>query len=294
MSPDIDPYRLLDEGQAIECLRCGAISHHPEDVRHRYCGRCHRFHDDGRPMTATPLVIGPAELAALAALRERAASRPVDMPRLMEAIKTTDGKAAHSAQMRLQSVPIPLDFLVTFSIETGHPIGTCRHMSMSTGKRGRVPSPPAVWMVAETLGFVGGLAQPHQRPALPGRRPRPRSLRGLGVVARVVRGEWEGRRRDPGPVRADGRLPRRPHAGHAQASRAGVRPPLQQAALRLRSGRDRPAAGGAGDGCGHGAGPEAPRTDRPGRCAPRANQHARWGDADGVPVHKVVARTSNG
>lgn len=108
-------------------------------------------------MSPTPLVIGPAELAALAVLRERAAARPVDMPRLVEDIKTTDGKAAHCAQMRLQSVPIPLDFLVTFSIETRHPIGTCRHMSMSTGKRGRVPSPAAVWMVAETLGFVGGL-----------------------------------------------------------------------------------------------------------------------------------------
>lgn len=39
-------YRLLDEGQAIDCLRCGMISYHPEDVRHRYCGHCHRFHHD--------------------------------------------------------------------------------------------------------------------------------------------------------------------------------------------------------------------------------------------------------
>lgn len=51
LSPDIDPalgvrYRLLDDGKAIECLRCGMISGHPEDVRHHYCGRCHRFHDD--------------------------------------------------------------------------------------------------------------------------------------------------------------------------------------------------------------------------------------------------------
>ena len=108
-------------------------------------------------MTPTPLLIGPAELAALAALRERAAARPVDMPRLTEDIKTTAGKARHKAQMTAQSVSIPLDFLVTFSIETDHPIGTCRHMSMSTGKTGRVPSPEAAWLVAGTLGFVGSL-----------------------------------------------------------------------------------------------------------------------------------------
>jgi hypothetical protein len=39
-------YRLLDEGRAIECLCCGMISSHPEDVCQRYCRHCHRFHDD--------------------------------------------------------------------------------------------------------------------------------------------------------------------------------------------------------------------------------------------------------
>ena len=108
-------------------------------------------------MTATPLVIGPVELAALAALRERAAEHPVDMPRLVEAIKNPDGKAAHMRQMTRQSVRLPVDFMVTFSIETSHPIGTCRHMSMSSGKPGRLPTSEAVIMVAEALGFVGGL-----------------------------------------------------------------------------------------------------------------------------------------
>ena len=110
-----------------------------------------------RRMKATPLLIGPAERAALAALRERAAERPVDMRRLMEVIETPEGKAAYMRQMTAQSVRIPLAFMVTFSIETGHPVGTCRHMSMSVGKTGRVPSPEAVIMVAEALGFVGGL-----------------------------------------------------------------------------------------------------------------------------------------
>lgn len=110
-------------------------------------------------ITQTPLLIGPAELAALAELRERAAARPVDMPRLMEVINTPEGKAAHCAQMRAQSVRIPLNFVVTYSLETGHPIGPCRHMSMSSRKPGRVPSPEAMWLVAQALGFVGGFEE---------------------------------------------------------------------------------------------------------------------------------------
>jgi len=37
---------LLNDGGSITCLICGLTSHHPEDVRQRYCGRCHCFHDD--------------------------------------------------------------------------------------------------------------------------------------------------------------------------------------------------------------------------------------------------------
>jgi hypothetical protein len=44
--PTAVTYRLVDDGRAIECLRCGMVSYHPEDVRQRYCGHCHRFHDD--------------------------------------------------------------------------------------------------------------------------------------------------------------------------------------------------------------------------------------------------------
>lgn len=31
---------------AIQCLRCGRISYNPNDIREKYCGFCHRFHDD--------------------------------------------------------------------------------------------------------------------------------------------------------------------------------------------------------------------------------------------------------
>jgi hypothetical protein len=34
---------------AILCLVCMRLSHNPNDVANRYCGKCHRFHDDPTP-----------------------------------------------------------------------------------------------------------------------------------------------------------------------------------------------------------------------------------------------------
>lgn len=108
-------------------------------------------------MIASPLIIGPEQVALLAKLRELARARPVDMPDLLRRLQTPRGKRLHRAQMTAQSVWIPTAFLVTFSIETKHPSGTCRHMSMSSDVRDRLPTPEALWMVADQLGFVGGL-----------------------------------------------------------------------------------------------------------------------------------------
>jgi len=30
---------------AIKCLKCGMTSYNPNDVRHKYCGKCHEFHE---------------------------------------------------------------------------------------------------------------------------------------------------------------------------------------------------------------------------------------------------------
>ena len=61
--------------------------------------------------------------------------------------------------MTAQTIRIdgPWPFFVTFSIETGQPVGPCRHMSMSIRREDRVPHPDAVWLIAAELGFVGGL-----------------------------------------------------------------------------------------------------------------------------------------
>lgn len=107
----------------------------------------------------TLLVVGQEQREQLVLLRGRANDAPVDIVAVAKSIKTPEGKKRHKDQMTEQSVFIPTDFLVTFSVEVGHGAGTCRHMSMSVGRKGRVPNPHAIWMVAELLGFVGGLDQ---------------------------------------------------------------------------------------------------------------------------------------
>jgi hypothetical protein len=110
-------------------------------------------------VVSAPLLIGDDVRAELAKLRTSAADKPVDMPALIEQLKTKDGRRRHKDAMTRQTViiPGPWPFYVTYSIETGHPCGTCRHMSMSIGRKDRVPHPVGVWMVAEELGFSGGL-----------------------------------------------------------------------------------------------------------------------------------------
>jgi hypothetical protein len=34
------------DGVGIRCHTCGLTSYHPEDVRSRYCGHCHVFHEE--------------------------------------------------------------------------------------------------------------------------------------------------------------------------------------------------------------------------------------------------------
>lgn len=104
-----------------------------------------------------PLIIGPDEQRGLSLLRDMANANPVDMVKLVENIKLPWGKAAHKTQMTKQTIILPTSYLVTFSIELNHPVGTARHLSVSTRRAGRVPNPAAVWMIAQQLGFTGDL-----------------------------------------------------------------------------------------------------------------------------------------
>lgn len=106
----------------------------------------------------TPLIFGDEQKRALASLRERAAASPVDLKARMSADRRgihPEWKRRHMDQMNAQTVMIPMGFLVTFSIESGHPAGVCRHMSMSSAAQGRTPTEAAIKMIADELGFVG-------------------------------------------------------------------------------------------------------------------------------------------
>jgi len=35
------------EAPSITCPRCGSVSYNLHDIEERYCGRCHRFHEEG-------------------------------------------------------------------------------------------------------------------------------------------------------------------------------------------------------------------------------------------------------
>jgi hypothetical protein len=107
---------------------------------------------------ATPLIIGPTELKRLDALRQRAASHPIDVLAVREQCKTPAGHAAYISKMARFTVRLPVAFVVTFSIETGHAVGPCRHLSASSQRKGRVLIPEALWMIAEAMGFHGGLS----------------------------------------------------------------------------------------------------------------------------------------
>lgn len=105
-----------------------------------------------------PLFIGPFQRARLGQLVDLAKQRPIDMPKLMLRMQTQQGSLEHRTQMNTQTIELASgrwNFYVTFSIEIGHPIGTCRHMSMSIDRAKRVPNPEAVWLIAKELGFTG-------------------------------------------------------------------------------------------------------------------------------------------
>jgi hypothetical protein len=107
-------------------------------------------------MVGTPIIVGGTEREALHRLRDRAAQKPANLEYIAANIHNPAVKRKHMEQMSEQTIKIPLAYLVTFSIEN-QPKGVFRHMSMSVQREGRVPSPESMWMVAQELGFVGGI-----------------------------------------------------------------------------------------------------------------------------------------
>lgn len=110
--------------------------------------------------TAAPLLITPAIREGFGKLRDLAAENPIDMHAVLADLKTGAGQRRHSARMKRLTIAFPSGrwvWTVTFSIEHGHPVGPCRHLSVSIHRKGRVPHPEAMRLIAEDFGFVGGL-----------------------------------------------------------------------------------------------------------------------------------------
>lgn len=72
---------------SIICPQCGAESYHPTDIRERYCGRCHQFHE-----------MMPAKLIAPGIWEDAAGGWHFSVPALLESFGWPDD-AQHREQL---------------------------------------------------------------------------------------------------------------------------------------------------------------------------------------------------
>ena len=108
------------------------------------------------PQPSTALVIGRPEVAALNALRDRAAANPVTVQDLMATLTDPDAKAEHVERVSSQTVYLPAAFMASYTMEVQE-AGLLRHLCVSIHAGTGVPHPAAVWLIAEALGFKDGL-----------------------------------------------------------------------------------------------------------------------------------------
>ena len=70
-------YRIITEVDdhgvwpVFVCLYCGKGSYHPRDVENKYCGRCHRFHENPSPLIDNLERLGQAQRRAAGAVPKR-------------------------------------------------------------------------------------------------------------------------------------------------------------------------------------------------------------------------------
>lgn len=84
-------YTLVEDGRAIRCNTCGKTSYNSEDVRHRFCAFCDRFHDDpldhlaqaGAPLEFAP---PPVDLLAIARTATNGNTTPADFHTVVGAL----------------------------------------------------------------------------------------------------------------------------------------------------------------------------------------------------------------
>ena len=101
---------MIQQQPYIVCPKCGMVSHHPMDVKERYCGNCHAFHDD-LMRTQTRLRVGKDPKAVIEEFCRMA--RPL-MRRFMPADSCIGSGRTTIEVMRLfgiEAVPLAVSFV---------------------------------------------------------------------------------------------------------------------------------------------------------------------------------------
>lgn len=70
----------------IKCLRCGHTSYNLNDIKEKYCGYCHQFHQTGSPLKVIDIqphnvreVIGEAKMKQLIDILDELAIRGIEL-----------------------------------------------------------------------------------------------------------------------------------------------------------------------------------------------------------------------
>lgn len=100
-----------------------------------------------------PIIIGPEEKIKIKALIDRATKHPI----MIDEIKRRILKGVPGNINLKATISIPTSTVVTYTHEEIKKGVVCRHMSVSTQIKGRVPSVEAVSMIMEEFGFINSI-----------------------------------------------------------------------------------------------------------------------------------------
>lgn len=138
-----------------------------------------------------PLILGPVEILALAAVREHAEAHFVDLAEFRR--RAADRE--HVLDPGCCCV-VSIGFRVAFTIER-HPAGWARHLSISLATRGHLPGSPAIRMIGRALGMRMDPFDPSVTSYLEG--PEGGPPRAVNVIEPIREAGW-----DPTPSEGGG------------------------------------------------------------------------------------------
>src|SRR5262245_48829470 len=106
------------------------------------------------------LVISEVEQATIRAALERAAKHPIPLDVIKASaapdkvhVKLEDRKAKALKRPQSENVLLPIGYRAAISFEQ-QPMGLCKHLSISVGRPGYLPSPEAVKAIAREFGMI--------------------------------------------------------------------------------------------------------------------------------------------